>query len=466
MIDANGSQPVHEEKPGRLAMAALIAAALAIRIGILAVMPETFVADPDNYRILAVNITEHGCFGYGDQPIASRPVLYPLLVAACRIVDPALWSSLAIVHVILGVATVVSTYCLALRWGVGKWSLLAAALVAADPILLAHSALIMTETLATFLSVAGLLAATRCAQQPTAGRAALAAGVMALAVLCRPTFLVWMGLTILLMPLAAGTWRGRLKSDLKTNTGLSHQHGRTRTVEWWVAPRIFGAGVLVAALILSPWAIRNAVGFGKATVATTHGGYTLLLANNARYYHHLQTARAGEVWDAEQFNRDWNLRVKQIAPGDETAADRLAYADALAVIRSQPRTFVYSCLVRVGHLWGLVPHRTTASENPLRRLARWSVGVFYTIESLLAILGVVCLLAGQLPRHLLLRGWIWGLLLVVTFTAIHTFYWTNVRMRAPLIPVVCSAAALGAAEIARRQTRRKEFRREMAAREV
>ncbi len=402
-------------------LAILIAATLAVRIGILAAMPEAFVADPDAYRAVALNVVERGCFGCGDQPTATRPVLYPLVVAACRLVDPPLWYSLAVLHVALGVATVVLTYWLALHWGLGRWSPLPAALVAVDPVLLIHSALVMTETLASFLAVAALLATTRCAERPTAGRAALSGAIMALAVLSRPTFLVWMALTILLMPLAADRWRDRF--------------------------RLLAAGGIAAALVLSPWAIRNAVRFGKPTLTTNHGGFTLLLANNTSFYEYLRTAQPGEVWDADQFHRDWSLRSRGLTPGDEVAADRLAYAEALAVIRNEPGTFAYSCLVRVSRLWGLVPHRSADAEGTRRRVARWSVGAFYAAESLLALVGLACLLRGRVPRELVVRGWIWGLFLAASFTAIHTFYWTNIRMRAPLIPVVCIAAVLGASQV-------------------
>ncbi|MHB8900365.1 MAG: ArnT family glycosyltransferase [Thermoguttaceae bacterium] len=421
MMDPHDGRPARSGDRHRLAAGVLIAAALAIRIGVLAVLPATFEADPDNYRIVAVNLVEHGCFGYGTDPIATRPILYPLVVAACRLVDPSLWYSLAAVHVLLGVGTVVLTWCLAIRWGAGRWSCLAAALVAVDPILLAHSGQVMTETLATFLAAAGLLAATRCAQEPTAARAALSGAVMALAVLCRPTFVAWMGLSVILLPLAAGTWAGRL--------------------------RLLAAASLAAVAVLGPWMVRNAVQFGKATATTHHGGYTLLLANNPRYYEHLRNGLPGEVWDAEAFNRQWSEHLRRLAAENELAADRLAYAEAFEVIRDNPRMFAWSCLVRLGQFWRLAPHRTGASEGTLYRAARRVVGAFYAIELLLAALGAVCLLGGRLPRDLLFRGWAWGLLLTATFMAVHTFYWTNVRMRAPLVPVICVAAALGLAQV-------------------
>jgi hypothetical protein len=37
--------------------------------------------------------------------------------------------------------------------------------------------------------------------------------------------------------------------------------------------------------------------------------------------------------------------------------------------------------------------------------------------------------------------WFWGLLLAVCLTDVHTIYWTDMRMRAPLVPVVALAVA-------------------------
>ena len=429
MTDAHDAHPDSNRFADRRMLALLIAAAVFIRVGILAIMPDTFVADPDAYRTVALNVVEHGCFGNGDKPIATRPILYPLVVAACKIVDPALWYSLAFVHLVLGVATVLLTYRLAIRWGVGRWSWLAALLVAIDPLLLLHSTLIMTETLATFLAVAAVLAVTRCSQHPSISWAALSGLLMALAVLCRPTFLVWLGPVILLLPFSAESWR--------------------------VRSRVFVASVFAAALVLSPWAIRNAIHFGKPTPATNHGGFTLLLANNPSFYEYLRSGRFGDVWDADQFNHDWGVRCERLVPGDEVAADRLAYADAFAVIRSQPGTFAYACVVRISRIWGLVPHRTSSDEGITRCVARWSIGAFYLVEFMLAAVGLLALAGGRFLRERFLQGWIWGLLLLAAFTAIHSFYWTNIRMRAPLIPVVCVAAALGASQIGSIRARRK-----------
>lgn len=413
----------------RLIPAALLLLALAVRAGIIAATPHAFDGDPDAYRAVAKNLVEHGCLGSDNIPTATRPPLYPLLVAACLSVDAQVRLRLAAAHVLLGLATVFLSCRLAQRWGLGRWAPAAAVLVAIDPILLAQSTLVMTETLATFLAAASLLAVTVCAEQPSGRRAAVAGGLMAAAALCRPTFLPWLGLVIVLLP-----WFGK---------------------GWHQRARLAAAAAIAAAVVLGPWAVRNALHFGKPTPATNHGGFTLLLANNPSFYDYLGRRSPGETWNADQFNQDWSARSRALAPGDEVAADRLAYADACQTIRSQPRMFAYACLVRLGRTWAILPHRIDSAESGRGRGARWAVAVFYAAESLLALVGLVALARGSIGRNRLLSGWLWGLLLVAVFTAVHTFFWTNMRMRAPLIPVVAAASAAGLASLWGSLTRRK-----------
>ena len=49
-------------------------------------------------------------------------------------------------------------------------------------------------------------------------------------------------------------------------------------------------------LVLSPWLIRNVLLFGEPIWTTTHGGYTLALANNPVYYDDVLHGPSGRVW--------------------------------------------------------------------------------------------------------------------------------------------------------------------------
>ena len=73
------------------------------------------------------------------------------------------------------------------------------------------------------------------------------------------------------------------------------------------------------------------------------------------------------------------------------------------------------------------------------------------LSTALLLLAVVGL--SSLGRRALEAPWLAGLTLALAFTAVHAFYWTDLRMRAPLTPVLAICAALGAQRIAGRGKR-------------
>jgi len=431
----------------------LLVLASVIRGGWLAAHRETLRDDPDAYRQLARNLLADGTFGdrvpdpvTGElqlQPTAYRPPLYPLLLAAAGWPDDVGSISVAMLHGALGVATVLLVYQLSQTWGLGRWGWCAAVLVACDPILLNQSSLVMTETLATMLAVVGLLSLTRMTHRATTASALEAGATVALAALCRPTFLVWgaaAGLALILPP-----WRTRSNGRRETGAEpLPSFHGPDERGQQSPAARLWLAGsfLVSAAIVLSPWTLRNACVLDRAILTTTHGGYTLWLGNNPEFYRFLDQARWGDVWDSRHLDEQY-LGIRQQTGQDELAADRWAHAQAMTSIRRQPASFARSCVWRISSLWGLVPHRVAADESANRRLARYAVGVWY-----LAVFGLALAGAQALGYRLCRPPWCWGLLLCLAFTAMHAVYWSNLRMRAPLMPVVCLAAAAGVKRIA------------------
>jgi hypothetical protein len=215
------------------------------------------------------------------------------------------------------------------------------------------------------------------------------------------------------------------------------------------ASRVLQRGLTAAALLaamavaLSPWIVRNYRQFGRWSAGTSHGGYTLLLGNNSGFYEFLRRASWGQVWDSQALDERYN-RVKTQVHNDEFAADHWAYQQAFACIRRQPGTFAYASLVRVARLWGLVPHQVAPSESTVEQLIRYGVGIWYTFVFGLAAIGLVAL-----RRTWFQTAWVWGISLCLAFTAVHALYWSNLRMRAPLMPVVCLLAAWGACRLSR-----------------
>ena len=136
--------------------------------------------------------------------------------------------------------------------------------MACDPILLKQSTVVMSETLAAFLTALGLLTLTRLVERPNLLRAITAGVSLGLAVLCRPTFAVWAATAV-----PALVWL--LPRDTR-------RLSMTAVV------------ILATGMTIAPWAIRNWIQFGRPILTTTHGGHTFALANNPEFYEHLRTA--------------------------------------------------------------------------------------------------------------------------------------------------------------------------------
>jgi hypothetical protein len=452
--------------------------AIAVRAVVLWAGGEGLHRDVDKYRVLAENLRTTGVYGWIDAedpgkiyPTRFRPPLYPVILAAFVSGGALSLAAVGLLHFALGIATVLLTFLLATRLNLGRWSAFAALLVACDPILLNQSTQVMTETLATALAALALVCLNTSSRngitRPLAGgldaaasgkgpgsRDTISAGIagvmLALAVLCRPTFLPWLGLCLLAV--------------------LFHPECRSRR---WAC----GSAMLVcAAVVLAPWTARNLWYTGKPHVTTSHGGYTLLLGNNPSFYRFLEESGSRCTWDADELVRAWERRAAVPDPSDsqwsdlqladsqdippmtgwsavnEENDDRFAYALAWRYVGDHPGWFAYACVVRIGRLWQGIPHQLSADESLARRIARYLVGVWYGGVFLLALAGVLAL-GGRLFR----LPWLWGVLLCITFTGVHSLYWSNMRMRAPLMPFVCLVAAVGAERVGARVRQRKSL---------
>jgi len=451
-------------------LAALLLFTLLVRGGVLWAMRAKLQDDPDPYREIAENLLKHGEFALGKatasdpqyhpRSTAYRPPLYPIVLSNLPTADGQHVSLVKVagLHLLLGVATVWLTWLTARRVGCAHHCefqvgtahpttgtagiahpTIAGLIVACDPILLNQQALIMTETLAAFLAILSLWCLARFDGARTPFNAALAGGTIGLAALCRPTFLPWLGL-VGIMLLAV---RGRKVRDQRSEA----RDRQSPFLDFCRRLSNFVGLVIAAAAVMLPWAIRNYRVFGRPIVTTTHGGYTLLLGNNPSFYGWLLTDRDGLPWDARQLEQPkWSVvsRVEaadNVRPSvfmessDELTMDESAYRVAMHTIRARPGLFFYSCAYRVTQLWSPLPNRLTADESAGRQALRYGTCAWYCGVYVLAGMGL-----WRLRWRLFQPPWIWGVLLCLAFTAVHTFYWTNLRMRAPLMPFVALIA--------------------------
>ena len=133
-----------------------------------------------------------------------------------------------------------------------------------------------------------------------------------------------------------------------------------------------------------------------------------------------------------------NLRLGHTTVA-ELEDNRDGYALAWQTIRDEPWMFLRACLFRESRLWGIFPLALPGQDAR----GRYTVATFYVVEFFLALIGMF-----HLGRKLLTSPWLFGLLLAASFALVHLGYWTDMRMRAPVMPAVALAAAAGAAWLA------------------
>ncbi|MFH5806638.1 hypothetical protein ACG2DA_21525, partial [Alienimonas sp. DA493] len=362
------------------------------------------------------------------------------------------------------------------------------------------------------------------------GRGSLAGAVLTgvlfgLSALCRPTVWAFGGLWAL----------GWIWDRLRGRAGWRLGWGR------------LALGAVGVTLIVGPWAVRNWVVFDRPIVMTTHGGYTLHLANNAAFYEEVVRGPAGAVWEGESLER-WQRRMEAdrssefftagagpiddpgagpdaaevramleagprgMSPGtsisptvhawtgapdltrlviaggvnevlddretfitreaergrfwrhshsridddggyrsflvrvpppeDGPAADRWHRDRAIETIQSDPGGFARAVPLRVSRLWSPVPQGPAAEGLP--GPVWWAVGGWNVVVFLLAAAGAVR--AWRSDRW---AAWRPVLLMVVSVTAVHAVYWSNARMRGPIVPAIAVLAAAGACGVRR-----------------
>ncbi len=351
--------------------------------------------DPDNYLPLAQSLASGEGFSLKGHLTAYRPPLYPLLLAplVATLGDQVSWG-IAGLHLLLGTGTVLLTARAVRKLGFSETrAFVAGLIVAGDPTLVWLSQSVMTETLAAFLVAASLAAFTR------SGRMGLILGG-----LCRPSLLVGAGFCCVVVALLGpGSRPRRLVDSL-----------------------ILGGTVV---LVMLPWAVRNRIVFGEMVWTTTHGGYTLALANNPVYYRDVLNAPKESVWTGQDQWYWWDSVNRETAGMPEPEADRYMKAKVIRLALERPGDFLRASIARLERFWSIAP---AAAVYP------WPVRL---ISALFTVPVWIGLLAGLWRR----RIWTWPAiaapLQILGLTAVHTLYWTDMRMRSPIIPAIAIVVA-------------------------
>ncbi len=414
---------------------ALVFIGVILRILLMVLRSSDLKTDPDAYVAHAETLLQTGgfCVPGTDRPTAFRPPLYPVLLAGLQLIGLKTSMAVALVNLTSGAILIIATWWMARVIGLrGGWPNLTAAAAGLDPLLLRYSVLPMTETLSAAFVAVALLKTLRLWQAQAGDpssiespvRSAVAAGIcFGLGGLCRPVIFLTCAVISIVTLVRAILIRDRYPAG----------HLRNRLVVLSAIP------ASVAAFILMPWLVRNAIQFERFIPATTHGGYTLLLANNPIFYREVVQQPGQPAWQRESLEAWQQLMIHEmladgVEPGQETVADQWQYAKAVDTINSDRKAFRQSIVLRWKRFWALRPSVEQANTSRLftKLAAAWYMLIFTGL-----LLGfVLCVFRRAADIQLL---W-WAIL---SFLLLHTFYWTNTRMRAPLTTAIVVLSAIG-----------------------
>jgi 4-amino-4-deoxy-L-arabinose transferase-like glycosyltransferase len=401
---------------GLRVLAAILVEWYTRRKGVLCVFPDTRI-----YWLLAETIgqgTTYEVLQWGDNPFfALRTPGYPLFLAACRLAFGDRTLPVRLVQAVLGAASVWLVYRLTARvappspaWRGWTVPLVAAALAAIDPFLVATAALVLSEALFIPLMLLSLWAlamiwrgetgATDCPRHrwPWAIVSGVASGA---AVLVRPSWLLFVPAMLL-------AW-----------LALS---GRGRRAEALRGALLVGLGVLA---VLAPWWVRNARVYGRFVPTALWTGASL--------YDGLNPHATGAS------DMDGFLGAPDIWPLGEEAQDAELFRRAVAFAREHPRRVVVLAAIKAARYWSPWPN-ADGFRAPAVAVAS---ALFYV--PLLALMALGAWDRRRDGRALVVLA---GPLLY--FAALHMVFASSMRYRIPAAVPALGLAAIGIGRIRRK----------------
>jgi hypothetical protein len=340
------SQPTSKGllQPRYWELAVCLIVAVVLRGTVLWLHSHELTHDRDAYLGIARGVAEGR--GYSDvarlTPTAFRPPLFTLQLAGLMLIVPTA-AAVAIVNLIWGAVAVWAVWRAGGWLGLGRWSMLAALLVAVDPMLLQYSAQPMTEV--TCAGLVALLILWIVRRDRSEFIQQMIIGILfGCLVLCRPTFWPLAGLAFVGWGIGA-----TLKSCRRS---CDRSIPRSSLIPWRLV-----AGTLI---VVAPWVIRNQLTMGSPILMTTHGGYTLLLANNPVFYSEVVDRGWGADWGPrsfEEWQHDLQSRLDEAVGPDasEIARDRWQSEQARQFIAANPERFLRAVGYRFRSLWSTVP---------------------------------------------------------------------------------------------------------------
>jgi 4-amino-4-deoxy-L-arabinose transferase-like glycosyltransferase len=401
----------------RAALVVILLLAAAIRLGwglSRPVSDDALSALPDQVEYLTLGRNVLHAVGmsfvdprFGDRVYAFRMPGYPLFVAACggnvRVVR--------IAQAILDVLTVLAVFLLARLLMPGpsrRAPLLAALIVALNPLLVYFSALVLSETLFVAMLMWGMvLLVVGIGSSDRRGRVLVwlpGAILLSLSVLVRPSA----GLLPVVLGIGAMFVNHRARAAYESTPPVNAL-GR------WPLP-IGATMLLLVGLALLPWALRNYRIFHRLVWTDSNSGFTLYDGYNP------DATGASD----QRFVRN----VPQLRLMDELGRSQYLTIQATAYLRAHPRRVADLALVKAARTWSPMPLSDSFGSDRNRAIL-----LLYSIPFDLLVLAGLWL--GDVRRSV--KAFV--LLPAIYFTLIHALTVGSLRYRLPAEPALAILAA-------------------------
>ena len=386
-----------------IALLAIVAAGVVIRVLytlIEAPTPATSLNDEFYFSALPKLLADgHGwvapadfVFNHIDRPTAEHPPLYTVVLWGLAELGGRSATLQALTGTVFGAGTIALVGLLGRRVAGERAGLIAAALAALYPTLVAADGALMSESLFGLLTAAMLLLAYRLVDEPGVGRAVALGAVAGLAALTRGEALLL--LLLVLVPV------------LRRPAGVR------------------AALVALAALVvvLTPWTVRNWIELDQPVLIATNSGSAIGGANCDATYHGPELGF-------------WRLECVGSKPGNEADVLGAARTRGIHYARDHAGRLPVVLAARLGRVW-TVYHPFQRPEGRSSRVNKLGVICFFLLLPF-AVAGVVLLRRRSDPVWILLMPFV-----AVSVTALATYGNMRFRESAELSLVVLAAVAL------------------------
>jgi 4-amino-4-deoxy-L-arabinose transferase-like glycosyltransferase len=396
---------------------ALVAVALALRLGYALLAPQPVAVDAIEYDLLARSVAAGRGYEISPGvPAVSRGPLYPLALAAVYVVvgpDPRVARG---VQAVAGALVCIATAVLAGRLFGHDAALAAAAVAAVWPALVIYPSLLLTETLAGAVLIALTLLIARDATDASWWRWLVCGALGGAGALLRQEFLA--------LPIV-GT----------VAVSIVYRSGWRRAAAW------MGAAAVGTAVVVLPWTARNYAATGALVPIATGAGTSLWLA-----------AHPADVTDTPGNRRSDYPEFMAVhdAHAEDIARDRALWHAGLANLLRHPVRYVVNAGKRLQRLWlsthtHMVPALSETFPDAWRAGHAGVVAVkagFGLVHVAFLVLGVAGFAAALVDGPA--RGTVALALVPVLYCSfVYAATFSTARYQVPLLPIVAAGAGYG-----------------------